>query len=480
MKRNTNSRRIYTSRIAWIAAGAYIVECLCTAGLPYAQQEPVSEEFAATISTANFYGDGPCGDRVALIEAPEDGFSIRLQMLSEATERIDVSYYAMHMGESTDVFLGALLDAADRGVQVRILVDGMFGGLTKYHPIYATALGAHPNIELTVYNTPWLLEPWTWNARLHDKYIIVDDNLLLLGGRNIGDKYFAWEGYDGPISYDRDVLVYHGEEIAETGVLWEVRAYMDGILCGNHVTVPYAKDSQRAMQKRQALISTYADYAVANPEIFQFVENYEIATVSANCVTFFHNDTGIGPKEPKVAYTVREMLLSAEDSVTMQSPYVILDDNLEDTLRQLGAQEITADILTNSMASSPNPLACTGYYLDRGRILESGISVWEYQSVDSIHAKSYLIDGRMALVGSYNMDPRSAYIDTELMLAIDSEEFADQLQSAQQIYQNQSLPLDADGQYRVNPQTDAEAVSLLKQIRTYVLYPGVWMFKYLV
>ena len=78
------------------------------------------------------------------------------------------------------------------------------------------------------------------------------------------------------------------------------------------------------------------------------------------------------------------------------------------------------------------------------------------------------------------MDPRSAYIDTELMLAIDSEEFAVQLQLAQQSYQSQSLPLDADGQYSVKPQTDAEEVSLLKQVRTYALYPGVWMFKYLV
>lgn len=110
-------------KILCIAIVLYLAYFLCTGVFPFLRVQPVSEEFAATVEPTDFYGAAPCMDRVALIEAPEAGLAARLHILDEAEERIDVSYYAIHMGESTAVFLGALLDAADRGVSVRILVD---------------------------------------------------------------------------------------------------------------------------------------------------------------------------------------------------------------------------------------------------------------------------------------------------------------------------------------------------------------------
>lgn len=101
----------------------YLIYALGTGVLPYLHSKPVSQTFAASVNPSGFYRDMPCADRVALVEYPAESFDARIHILDEAEERIDVSYYAMHMEESADLFLGALLEAADRGVHVRILVD---------------------------------------------------------------------------------------------------------------------------------------------------------------------------------------------------------------------------------------------------------------------------------------------------------------------------------------------------------------------
>lgn len=467
----------------WSAAAVlvlYVFYILCTGVFPYGRQKAVSEDFASSISAGNFYGDSPCTDRAALVESPTEGFETRLHILDGAKERVDVSYYAMHMGESTDLFLGALLDAADRGVKVRVLVDGQFGGLTGTKRSYAEAIGAHPNIELKLYNQPNLLRPWTFNGRLHDKYIIVDDELLLLGGRNIGDKYFAMGSYEKPLSYDRDVLVYNTAGAEADSVLFDVRDYMDALWYGEEVREPFSADSKRGAEKRRELTTRYARFQEENPGLFDHSgDDYQGWTFSANRVSFFHNDTQIGVKEPKAGYILGQLLRSAEKSVSMQSPYVILDPELETLLNDLGAMGIEAELLTNSVAASPNPLASTAYFGDRRTILDSGVRLIEYQGEHSLHAKTYIIDERLSVVGSYNLDPRSAYIDTELMLAIDSEGFAARLKQTQDEYRRQSLEVDGSGEYSSDSSVLPRPMPLVKKIMIYALYFPVKLFKYL-
>ena len=461
-------------------AAAYILYILFTGVFPFMHRKTVTEDFSSSVKVSEYYGDTPCVDRAALVEAPADGLSARLHIIDEAQEQLDVSYYAMHMGETTDLFLGALLDAADRGVHVRILVDGFFGGLTNSNRDYAVALGAHPNIELALYNVPNLLKPWTFNGRLHDKYIIADDRILLLGGRNIGDKYFAPAGYDKAISYDRDVLVYNTVwNSGRTGsVLFDVRNYMDTVWNSEYVQQPFGEDITRGVEKRQELQSIYDSFRAEHKSLFEHTDDDYIEwTYPVNRISFLHNDIQIGPKEPKVTYILGELLKSAEESVTLQSPYVILDPMQKQLMYDLGAKQIETLVLTNSLASSPNPVACTANFGDRDTLLKAGLRLWEYQGADSLHAKSYMIDDRMTVIGSYNLDPRSAYIDTELLLAIDSPEFAQHFSEVQYGYLEQSMEVNADGEYIANDNIVANSVPLLKKIMVYVLYLPVKLFK---
>ena len=374
----------------------------------------------------------------------------------------------------------ALLDAADRGVQVRILVDAQFGGLTQSNRHYAAALGSHPNIQLKVYNPINPLKPWTWNGRLHDKYILIDNRLLLLGGRNIGDKYFDPAGYNQQLSLDRDVLVYNTawDTPAQDSVLFQVREYMDQVWNQKESHLVFQEDTQKGLEKRQELLLGYQAFQEEQPDLFDHSQDqYQAWTYPANRVSFIHNDTNIGIKEPKAGYILGQLMVQAEQSVTMQSPYVILDPMLKEQFGQLRDRGIEARILTNSAGSSPNPIACAAYYGDRGTILRSGLSLWEYQGNHSIHAKSYVVDDRMTVIGSYNLDPRSAYLDTELLLAIDSPEFTEHFQQVQDFYFQQSLEVMENGKYEAD--AAPRAVSIFKWIMIYGLYLPVKLLKYL-
>lgn len=380
-------------RVLLTAAAVFLLYVFCTGVFPFARHPELPE---AEIPAADAYlGTEPCVDRVALVETPEKGLSARICLLSQAEHTIDLSYYTIHMGDTTDVFLGAILDAADRGIRVRILVDGMFGGLTASNKAAAEAIGSHPNITLRLYNPPDLLRPWTFNCRLHDKYILIDGKLLLLGGRNIGDKYFAPEGFTGLCSLDRDVMVYNTgcESGTEHSVLYAVRDYMNGIWSGNDVQEPFSRPTGRGEAERE--------------------------------------------------------------------------------------RQVACRILTNSQGTSPNLPAFTAYLNDRADLLGTGVELCEYQGCDAIHAKSYLVDGRVAAVGSFNLDPRSTYLDTELLLVIDSEPFAQRLAAVQEDYFAEGLALDSSGSYLpggVSPQP----VSTGKRVLTGLLSLPIRLFRYLV
>ena len=465
-----------------LTLAVYLVYMVCTALLPYVRQKAVPESFASSVSASSFYGDGICIDRVALVEEPQESLGARIKLLDEAQHTIDLSYYAMHMGPSTDLFLGSILYAAERGVQVRILVDGMSGGLTSANRDYAAALGAHPNISLRLYNPPNFLKPWTINGRLHDKYIIIDNKLLLLGGRNIGDKYFNPEGFDRDLSIDRDVLVYNTQWQSQDrgSVLFDVRSYMYSIWDGEDVVQPFAQDTDAGAAKREELLALIETARSSYPDFFQKPADYEAGTFPAHKITFLHNDTEIGPKAPKVGYALGQLLLGAEQSICLQSPYVVLDDSLESLLQELGHKQIDYQILTNSLASSPNLPAYSAYLGDRKAILKTGARLWEYQSSNAIHAKTYLVDDRISAVGSYNLDPRSAYIDTELMLVIDSEAFTLHLKEVQAQYLKQSLEVGSDGEYRAGQSIAAQPVSTIKRIAIQALSFPIRLVKCLV
>ncbi len=457
---------ILVRNIICITLAIYLIYLITFALFPYFKKVDPSNEFLEEVESYDFYSDEPCVDRVALVEDPIVSLGTRIRLLSEAKSTIDIAYYALHMGKTTDSFLAAILDAADRGVKVRFLLDGMSNGFKDDYIYLANALGSHENIEIRLYNPVNIFKPWTINGRMHDKYIIIDNTFLLLGGRNIGDKYFGPDGYDKNLSIDRDVLVYntkHNEDNTES-VLFQVRDYMNSVWDYEYTYPAFIIKSKKSDKEKERLKSIMASIKEQYKSLFNDPFDIENNTFPANKITFFANDISISKKQPKVGYIINEIVTDAKEKVILQSPYIVLSNNIESALNTFGQTGKKYEILTNSMQSSPNLPAYSIYLSDKKDILETGATIYEFQDSNAIHAKTYIVDDRMSIIGSFNMDPRSEYIDTEIMLAIDSQEFTNYLLKIVDLYKGHSLVVGEDGDYLYNPLVEEYHVNPLKRI----------------
>lgn len=382
-------------------------------------------------------------DRVALVESGQDGALVRLNLIENAEETIDISYYTLIDGKSTKIIFGNIIDAADKGVEVRILLDGIFHNLKGdlKDSIYGFEL--HPNIELKFYQPLKLLSPLSWNNRLHDKIIIVDGKLALIGGRNIGDKYFREDFMKDRFVKDRDVLIFKDKFLDDSSsVITDMSNYYDSIW--NH---EYSKPSTNGLKPKQEvrgqrfnenLRDGYRKFKEAYLENLMYTDWYE-HTMATDSISFVYNPIGRANQDP---WCLRELLTlasQAEESIFIQSPYIIPSRNMKSKFEQYDINFKNITMLTNSLSSSPNPLAIAGYSNSKEEIVDSGVKLYEYQGPASIHSKTYIIDDYTSIIGSFNFDARSSYINTESMVVISSDEFADKLKENIQVDLNNSL-----------------------------------------
>lgn len=440
----------------FILIGLYLLFAVGFGIIPYAIPKEVSEDMKPQFDLNRFYGaDEQSVDRVTLAESPQSGFDSRIRLIREAQTSIDLVCHSVKDGVTSEQIFAELLDAADRGVQVRVILDGKVGGLNGEQKGIGYALSAHPNVQYRVYNPFCFYKPWEWNALLHDKFIIGDDRVMILGGRNIGDEYFAPEGYTGKITNDRDVVVYNtasGGEQSGDSVLSDAKSYFNEIWDCEAVAERYptlsSSQQQKAEETSAQLQQVRADLMAARPELYS-EEPYDYAnsTVPAKQITLIHNPLNAGPKEPWVGVQLANLGLSAKESVIMQSPYCTANKRLLSVMKSMATTLPQVTLQTNSIASSPNYPAFSNYIENRKKFINTGITIRELQSEDSIHGKSFLMDGRLTAVGSFNLDDRSMYIDTEAMLVIDSPEFYEQLKAAVDGYGSQSLTVSADNGY---------------------------------
>lgn len=195
------------------------------AALPYLNQPKVSEEYKKEFANKVFASENSAGDRVMLIEDNGEALAERIRMLEHAKQSIVLSTFDFHSDISGKKMLAALWAAAERGVKVKILADGCNSWLRMTGNAYFYALASHENVTIKTYNPVNPLLPFHAMSRMHDKYVIVDDSLYLLGGRNVYDSFLGAQ--DGPKNYDRDVLVYHEGE--KEGSIYQVKAYFEAI-----------------------------------------------------------------------------------------------------------------------------------------------------------------------------------------------------------------------------------------------------------
>lgn len=389
--------------------GAYLLYAILTASLV-----PIFGGRAPSIEKTGGMPAAVGGERAGCIEDNEQALIIRLQLIEQAQEEIILSTFDFGNDESGHDMMAALKHAAERGVDVKVLVDSVYGGFTVLRSPEFRALSSCEGVEIKLYNPVNLLMPWKANYRMHDKYLIIDGETYLLGGRNTTDLFLG--APQSKQNMDREVLVCT-DYPDENHSVHQVRSYFDQVWALDCCKTLHFRGKESALE---TLDQRYQELTERYPQMLESVDWKEM-TIPVRQICFFSNPVADWNKEPQLWQELCAAM-NQGDEILIQTPYIICSNEMYDSLTNLTEDGKRIQIVTNAVENGANPWGCTDYLNQQHKIRATGVEVFEYIGEHSLHTKTVLVNDRMSMVGSFNMDMRSAYLDTETMLYIDSPE----------------------------------------------------------
>ncbi len=447
--------------LASAAAGASLFSTGC-ASLPQNQGRPVSHTLTDTADTtlarvtAEDRAVHPGQSGFHPLVQGADAFVARLALARAAERTIDLQYYIFFDDDTGLALIGELLKAADRGVRVRFLLDDIH---TAGKDSALATLAAHPNIEVRIFN-PFAHRSSRWldfvgdfsrvNRRMHNKSFTADNQATIVGGRNIGNSYFAAHS-DVDFS-DLDVLAL-GPVVSEVSAVFDeywncaVAYPIETLHAGPppdeaamrqmHEKFAQSLEAIRATPYARGLADTDLAEALRAHKVEFFWGNGYVIADRAEKVTLPPADdsTHAGPK-------LRKFLSEAQNELLLVSPYFVPGDDGVKWLQEAIARGVKVRILTNSYTATDVGPVHAGYSAYRKDMLKAGVELYELkptaggQTVEkkeksddegagsshaSLHAKTYMVDRRKLFIGSLNLDPRSQRLNTEMGIILESE-----------------------------------------------------------
>ncbi|KVT03570.1 phospholipase D family protein [Burkholderia ubonensis] len=418
--------------------------------LPADAATPLRDALAAPVAAR----PGESGFR--LLADGAAALQMRIALARAATRTLDMQYYIATEDTTGKLLLGAALYAADRGVRVRMLVDDLnFRDIDRV----MAALNTHPNIEIRVFNpfgasqrdvmqrtAIFFTRIDRFTRRMHNKAMIADNQIAIVGGRNLGDEYFS----ASPTLQFRDLDV-----LAAGPVTRDISASFDAYWASgssyplrvlNHQTfdpkeLDAMRDELRAHWRENA--EPYNAKPLNATPLAQQIARGELGLVWAPAE--FEADAPDKVAQPTDGYVsppmrrLAELIRAAQQEFLAFSPYFVPHDAGVKILGDTTARGVRVAILTNSLAATDAVAVQAGYGPYRVPLLRHGVELYEYKarpgrprllgsrSRASLHAKAYVIDREILVIGSMNLDPRSTHLNTELALVIHSPALAQQV-----------------------------------------------------
>ena len=397
------------------------------------------ENYAEKLSRTEFTAETAGTERICCIDDNEEALLWRLRMIGTAKKNIVLSTFDLRADENGTKLLAALNHAASKGVKIRLLIDGIYQQLFLADSSDFQALASSENVEVGVYNPVAPANLFKVNYRMHDKYLIIDEKMYLLGGRNSNDIFLG--DHTKGINEDRDILVYDTSD-GRAESLQQLEDYFYEVWNDKCVSKKKGKKPSEYTEAHAHMEEVYASLLKKYKDIETY-SDWEKDTIEVNKITLVDNGVHASRKRPQVLQTIQYLSDNA-DHVIIQTPYVICNGYMYDVLQQI-SDHAKLQIVLNAVEKGSNPWGCTDYLNQKKRILKTGADVYELMNEYPVHTKAVLIDDRLSVVGSYNLDMRSTYLDTELMLVIDSEKLNQQIRATESDYMEKSKEVLADG-----------------------------------
>jgi putative cardiolipin synthase len=353
-------------------------------------------------------------DVFRVLDDDREAAQARVDIIQQSQREVHALYFLARNDRITLGALALLCEARRRGVpSVKLIVDSNFSHIPKA----VLALLRDEGVEVRVYHPLTLRHPsWLWR-RMHEKVVVVDGERYIAGGRNLAEAYFgmAKKNY-----VDRDVYV-EGDSAADAD------RHFENVWASKHVAdLDVHVSARRKEQAREALTHALEELQTAGMIALDTKRNWSEGQRDVGEVRFLHDPlvTGSGPR---VANHLAKLLDGAQQSIVIESPYLVPSPPLRELLERKVAEGVSVTVLTNSLRSCDGVLPQAGYLKYRRRLVRAGIDVREYKGPNMLHAKSAVIDGRIVLVGSYNLDQRSQNLDSEVVCITKDEEIARQV-----------------------------------------------------
>jgi cardiolipin synthase C len=390
---------------------------------------------------------------IFLLNNGMDAFVGRAILVRMAQRSIDLQYYEFHQDKVGNLLINELLMAADRGVRVRMLIDDMYG--SKADNVW-TALDAHPNIEVRLFNPfsrsipkslQWITRFKDLNHRMHSKSFTVDDQVTIVGGRNIGDEYF--DASPNVAFVDLDVVVI-GAVVPEASQAFDQywnsdNAYPSSVLARPAMPEQLSELRDKIEQASKEEDATKYVEALKSSELASTLRQGSARFEWAQARVMYDSPEKKAQGENWKAELLMSQLLpyleKVTDELTIVNPYFVPGKKGADTLCKLSESGVKVSILTNSLASNDVTAVHAGYAKYRKRLLKAGVKLYELNediskkagdthawvpglSRSSLHAKTMVLDKKAMFVGSMNLDQRSLHINNEIGILFFNQEIA--------------------------------------------------------
>jgi putative cardiolipin synthase len=395
---------------------------------------------------------GPAPSGIHPLFDSREAFAARLALAQRATRSLDVQYYIWRNDTTGRLLFEALCAAADRGVRVRLLLDD--NNTSDLDDVLAS-LDAHPGVEVRLFNPFALRRPrilgyltdfFRLNRRMHNKSFTADRETTIVGGRNIGDEYFGATG--AVLFVDLDVLAV-GPIVAEVADDFE-RYWMSRAACPVERLLPRRRAVRslwHAPGTRRAGVHPVRDAYLATIDELAFeraLAERRLPLTWAPTHMVSDDPAKVFDRGVRKAYLPRQIVAivgTPRATFDIVSPYFVPGASGVRTFARLARQGVRVRVLTNAFEATDVAAVHAGYSKRRRALLEAGVALYELRrgsavigaaerserhagrlgsSGSSLHAKTFAVDGTRVFVGSYNFDPRSAKLNTELGFVIDS------------------------------------------------------------
>ncbi|MEZ9820403.1 phospholipase D family protein [Shewanella sp. 10N.286.45.A1] len=378
-----------------------------------------------------------------------DAFIARLALVNAASSSIDLQYYIYRADDTGRLLLWHLMDAAERGVRVRILLDDM---ATKGADDTLVLLAKHRNIDVRLYNPSFersfrniaFLSSFSrLNHRMHNKSLTVDNTITVVGGRNIGNEYFS---NHSDVDFGDFDLMAIGESVDEVSdqfdLYWNAPLTVDINALTKHEV-----SKQDLAQAMTVVDNAKAEYR-NNPYIKRLLDSDLIQKMQSHSLPWFWGQAKLIYDQPdkqnhqlesdSMLADLGAFLSQAKSEVMIVSPYFVPTREGTSNLIDVVKSGVKVTVITNSLAATDVLAVHAGYRTYRKRLVEAGVRIfevkanlnikktssWTGSSKSSLHAKTFIIDRSSIFVGSFNFDPRSAWLNTEMGLIIHNEKLA--------------------------------------------------------